>query len=186
MSERNLHADTEAATLAPVYRELLLVELDFASGVVYAHSGAGNFTWNGHTYLGVGRLGKLSEIEETEGLQANAIKLELSGVDPANVSLSLNEEYQGRPARVYIAYLDENYALKGNPVGPFEGKMDTMDGEFGKVSTITLTVESPLADWARPRTRRYTDADQQAEYPGDRFMEYAGQMAEKELVWGTG
>ena len=183
---RNLNPATETATLAEVYRELLLVELDFASGTVYAHSGAGNFVWNGNTYLGIGRLGKVSEIEETEALQANAIKLELSGVDPADVSISLNEEYQGRPARLYIAYLDENYALTGAPVGPFSGQMDTMDGEMGKVSTITLTVESRLVDWMRARTRRYTDADQQAEYPGDKGLEYVSHMAEKEVVWGTG
>ncbi len=183
---RNLNPTTESATLAANYRELLLVELDFASGTVYAHSGGGNFTWAGHTYLGVGRLGKVSEIEETEALQANAIKIELSGVDPANVSISLNEEYQGRPARVYIAYLDENYALLGDPVGPFSGQMDTMDGELGKLSTLTLTVESRLVDWMRARIRRWTDADQQAEYPGDKGLEYVSQMAEKELVWGTG
>ena len=135
---RNLNPATETATLAEVYRELLLVELDFASGTVYAHSGAGNFVWNGNTYLGIGRLGKVSEIEETEALQANAIKLELSGVDPADVSISLNEEYQGRPARLYIAYLDENYALTGAPVEPFSGQMDTMDGEMGKFRRLRL------------------------------------------------
>ncbi len=183
---RNLNPATESATLAEVYRELILVELDFASGIVYAHSGVGNFIWGGKTYLGVGRLGKVSEIEETESLQANAIKLELSGVDPANVSISLNEEYQGRPARLYLAYLNENYQLIGDPVGPFSGQMDTMDGELGKVSTITLTVESRLVDWMRARVRRYTDADQQVEYPGDKGLEYVSQMAERQLPWGTG
>ncbi len=44
-----------------------------------------------------------------------------------------------------------------------------------------LTCESRLVDLERAEVRRYTDADQQAEYPGDRFFEFVPALQEAEI-----
>ena len=36
-------------------------------------------------------------------------------------------------------------------------------------------------DLERAEVRRYTDADQQAEYPGDRFFEFVAALQEAEI-----
>ncbi len=178
-----LHPDTETATQQPTYYPLLLVEMDFASGIVYAHTGVGDFIWGGHTFKGVGLLGKIADWREGEQLQAYGITLELSGVDQTSVSISLTEHYQGRALKIWVAFLDANYRLAGDPVGPWRWRMDTMNGEFGKTATVTLNAESRMVEWEKSRTRRYTDADQRAEYPDDYGCEFVSAAAEKEITF---
>lgn len=178
-----LHPDTATAIQQPAYYPLLLVEMVFDSGTVYAHTGVGDFPWDGHIFKGVGLLGKVSDWEEGEQLQAYGISLELNGVDPASVSISLNEHYQGRALKIWVAFLDENYRLAGDPVGPWRWRMDTMSGEFGKTATVTLNAESRMVEWEKPRTRRYTDEDQRAEYPDDFGCEFVSAAAEKEITF---
>lgn len=59
-----------------------------------------------------------------------------------------------------------------------------MNTEVGDTATITLSAESRMVTWDRPRTRRYNNEDQQSRYPGDRGFEYVAQMVEKSLIWG--
>ena len=51
----------------------------------------------------------------------------------------------------------------------------------GAEPRISLTCESRLVDLERAEVRRYTDADQQAEYPGDRFFEFVPALQEAEI-----
>lgn len=185
-SDRNIDPATDAALDERVKRPLLLVEMEFASGTVRAHSGVGDFELNGNVFKGVGHLGGIVEIEETEALQNNPMKLKLTGVKPELWAISLGEDYRGRPARIWIAFLDADHQLIGQPVGPFPGKMDTMEGELGQTGELILALESRMAEWERPLVRRYTHADQQAEYPDDFGLEFVSAVAEMELLWGTG
>jgi hypothetical protein len=72
-----------------------------------------------------------------------------------------------------------------DPVGPWTFRMDTMGGSIGQEAYVTLTAERRLADWDRRRARRYNDADQQSEYPGDVGMQYVESLQDKEIVWGN-
>lgn len=117
-------------------------------------------------------------------LQSYAVQLTLSGIPTELVSLALVDQYQGREAKIYLGLVDDKHALTGTPLLIFRGQMDTMDIELGKNATITLTVQSRLADWERPRLRRYTNEDQQSDYPDDRGFEFVAQMAEKTIYWG--
>lgn len=173
-----------AALSAETYRLLILAELDFPSGMVRVHSGVGEVIFNTNTYLGVGQLGKISTLEETAELRSSGFTLELSGIDPALLAISLNDDVQGRDAKIWLAFLDENHQIISDPVGPWLGRMDNLEGELGETATLQLNVENRMADWERPRIRRYTDADQQAEYPGDKGFEFVNQMQEKEIPWG--
>lgn len=177
-----LNPATDAAMQAPVYYPLVLVEMDFDSGTVYAHSAVGDFVWGGHTFKGVSWLGKISDMEEGENLQAYGISLQLSGVDDSIVALSMTEHYRGRALKIWLAFLDENGQLVGDPVGPWRWRMSTMDGEFtGTLGTITLTATSRMAQWERASPLRYTDEEQRALFPGDFFCEFASAASEKEI-----
>ena len=57
--------------------------------------------------------------------------------------------------------------------------------EVGEKATITLTGESRLIDFFRPRISRYTDAEQQALYPGDLGLQYVNDLQEASVPWGV-
>ncbi len=182
MTLRDIHVDTSAALDSPVYYPLALVELAFDSGTTYAHSGVGDLPWNGHIYKGVGWLGKISSWKEAEALQAYGVQIELSGLEGELVAASLGEHYRGRDLRIWIAFLDAQSQLVGEPVGPWRWRMSTLDGEFtGKSARLVLSAGSRMAWWERAAIRRYTDEDQRAEFPDDYFCEFVSASSEREI-----
>lgn len=172
---------SEASTIAPV----LFLDLGFDNGTVRMHSWLGDITWDGNTYTGIGQLGAVSPVEEDAELTRTPLKLTLSGIPTAMISIVLNEQYQGRSATLYLGYLNPStLQLINDPLILYRGRMDTADIEQGENLTVTLSVESRFAAWDRPLVRRYNNADQQSRYPGDRGLEFVEQSTEKQIVWG--
>lgn len=163
---------------------LLLVDLDFSSGHVRVNNSAVTCSWDGETWLGLANLGSVEAIAEHAGLEMSGVRLTLTGIPSEMISIALGEHYQGRDCLIYLAPLSEDHVVLANPVLVFSGRIDTMEIALGDTAAITLTAESRLTDWERPRVRRYTHEDQIAEYPGDLGLEFVPQMAEKVLVWG--
>jgi hypothetical protein len=172
---------TQAASSSPT--ALFFVEMDFLSGFVRLCTAAHAVTWNSFTWLGAGLVGAIEDLKETTGLQAVGQKFTLSGVDTAYISLVLSQRYQGRPVRVWLSFVTSS-GLVADPMLIFTGRMDTMTIQDGPSSTITINAESRLADLRRPRMRRYTDADQQSEYPGDLGLQYVSEVSERQIFWG--
>jgi hypothetical protein len=183
---RDMTPTMQAAVAAEVLRPVTLVKISLDSGIIAVHSALGDIAWNGHTYLGVGNMGNLSEIHEGNSIAPYGIRATLSGIPAAMISTVLGEHYQGRPAEVYLALLDEAYELLVDPTLAFRGRCDFADIQLGEQAAIQLTIKSRLADWQRPRIRRFNHEDQQAVYPGDLGLEYVAKMVEKPIVWGRG
>ena len=181
---REITSAALTASQAETVRPVLMAEMDFSGGYVRANTSPYTLSFEGNDYLGVGNLGSIETITESSGLQALGIQLTLSGIPSEMIAIALGEHYQGRSCRIFMGLLDENHELIADPIEIFTGRMDTMDIESGTTSTITVSAESRLVDWERPRIRRYTDADLQREYPGDLGLEYVALMAEKEIIWG--
>jgi len=182
MSLRDTHVDTAAALAEPVYRPLAMVEMAFDSGTVRAHSGVGPVVWEGHTFTGVAWLGAISDWQEGESLQAYGVQLELSGIEASLVATSLNEHYRGRSLKIWIAFVDADGQIVGEPVGPWRWRMSTLDGEIGgDGGKLVLSAGSRMAMWEKNAVRRYTDEDQRAEYPDDYGCEFASASAEREI-----
>ncbi|WP_249732000.1 hypothetical protein [Roseococcus sp. SDR] len=161
---------------------VILCELDFASGPFRVWTGLGDLEWAGKTFEGVGDLGAMSDVEETVELRAVRLDLTLSPVPQEVVDIALAERsYRLRPAKLWIALLGEDGAFVSDPFPLWSGIMDTMEVVDGAQPRVTLSCESRLVDLERAEVRRYTDADQQAEYPGDRFFEYVPALQEAEI-----
>lgn len=165
-------------------RPILLARLAFDTGVETLWSGRGAIQWNGESYTGVGDIGAVGAIEEGIEARAFGVELTLSGVPASRLALALGEDVQGRRAEIWLGFLDQAHALVASPVLLFRGRMDTMNVSLGETATISLTAENRLADWDRPRVRRYAHADQQARFPGDLGFEFVNTTTEKEIVWG--
>ncbi|WP_454757002.1 hypothetical protein [Cupriavidus campinensis] len=181
---RNIDSATVAAVTAPHVPYLHLVQLDFVSAPLRLCTAGYDVAWNGELWLGVGMVGSIDQIQEQATLEATGVSMTISGVPSELVSATLNEQYQGRPCRIWVAPLRDDLQIVSQPVRLFSGRMDTMDVEVGSTATITVTAESRMVSWDKARVRRYNNEDQQSKYPTDRGFEYVSQMVEKELLWG--
>ncbi|MEY2653658.1 MAG: hypothetical protein RLZZ524_686 [Pseudomonadota bacterium] len=182
---RSLTGAADTAIASGNVPALILIEMDFSSGFLRVNNSAVDITWNSYEWLGVGQLGSIDTIKEGAGLEAHGLSFRISGVPQANVAVALTQDYQGRDCRVYLAPLTAAHAVIVDPVLVWSGRLDTMDINLGKTATITVAAESRLADWDRPRVRRYNQEDQQIDYPDDLGFEFVPQMVDKQIVWGS-
>ena len=172
-----------AAAAERVVRPLLFCALEFASETLRMTTAPFDIAWGGQVYTGTGHLGRIEPLEEGVELQAYRLRLILNGIPLSLISIALGEDYQGRAATLYLGFLDDQHRLVDTPDTIFKGRMDIMTVTAGETGSIALDVESRLADWERPRVRRFNNADQQQRYPDDKGLEFAEQMAAKEIVW---
>ena len=186
---RDITTSAAAAGAAEVVRVMYLALFEFDSGLVRITSAPYDVPYDldkdGEAEVWVTTLGmgQASGIEEGTETQSYGMSCKLPGIPEEAVRLALAENPQGRKAFFWKAFLDADHRIIPDPVLIFAGRMDTMPLEIGALSELTLNIESRLADWDRPRVRRYNDADQQAEYPGDLGLQYVEQMVEKVLDW---
>jgi hypothetical protein len=182
-----LHPHAAASATAPVAAPVILVELDFASGPFRAWTGLGPLDWAGMTFEGVGALGAVGEIEETTEIRAVRLTLTLSPVPQEVVDIALAERsFRLRTARLWGGLLDDQGAFVADPFPLWVGLMNTMEVVDGAEPRVSLSCESRLVDLERAEVRRYTDADQQAEYLGDRFFEFVPALQEAVISLPTG
>lgn len=174
--------EVTTAQLSPI----LMATLGFST-TVNLWTGYGNLVYNSTTYLGLGTLGTISQVEETTDLAARGITMKLSGVPTANVALALTEDYQGKECSILFGALSPTAGtLIASPVTIFSGRMDVMQiTDDGQTAEITMSAESRLMDFKRPRELRYTDEEQQNLFAGDLGLEFVNDIQEKAIYWGN-
>lgn len=162
-----------------------LVELDYAGDPVRVTSLPYAVTYEGNTYVGVGGLGSIGEIAEGSEIRSYGVSLRMSGIPLAYAKQVIAQDGQGRAGRIWLGVLDpDSHAASGQPVLVYQGRIDVTDIELGSAIAVTVTLESRLIDWERARHYLYTDADQQAAFPGDTFLEFVAGVADMEITWG--
>jgi hypothetical protein len=181
---RTLTSSAIAQLKATKVRPAFFVSMAFANETVYAWTGVGSLSWDGHTWLGVGILGEVSAIVEGSDVSAQGITLSLSGISSELLSDSMSELMAGKLAQVYLGFLDTDGALIADPIPAFIGLIDqpTIDLSTDKV-TISITVENRLSDLNRARGGRYTDQDQRARYPNDSSLKYVHFLQDEHFTW---
>ncbi|PHN43470.1 hypothetical protein [Pseudomonas syringae] len=168
----------------PVYA----VQLDFADGMVFAHTGTGDLVVDGITYEGVGNFGQVSQSKESDNSGSPmSVDLTLSGLDSYILSETNLRGCRGRMAKVIFVVFDEagNYAADIL----FSGRMDAPKFSFAgngqDGNTITVPVIDRMAEWSRTGTERWTDENHRARHQGDRFFYAIAQMSEWPIYWGA-
>lgn len=182
---RDLTSGVQTAIEQTEVAPILLFEGLFSSGYVRIWSGYGDLSYGGNVWTGVGLLGSVSAVQETAEVQANGITVSLTGIPSEFISLVLYESEQGKSGKVFIGFMDANNALIADPYMMFEGKLDIPAiAEEGETSVVSITYESRLINLQRPRESRYTNEEQQREYPNDLGCEFVPAMKEVTLTWG--
>ena len=189
MSPRTLTAAVETASLAAVVRgPVAFVKIAFDTGTLRFNASDRNYNISvdgdgSQQYLGVGRIGGISQVAETSELQATGLTMTLRGIPSENVALALAEDFQGRICRVWAVYLDVDFQVILDPLLAYEGFIDKMDIALGETAQVSVQVEHEFTRWESANIRRYTNEDQQLLFPGDRGLEFMPN-AEKEFFWG--
>ena len=97
------------------------------------------------------------------------------------LALALTEHVQGRPVTVLLAVVDGEDLLVDANV--WSGQLDVMSIEDGEAPIVRISAEHQLIAWEEPAGLLYSDADQQALHPGDKFFEYTASLVEATVVW---
>ena len=183
---RNLTTAVQNQLAASELQPFFAIKLAFDSGDVKLWTGYGDITVASETYTGGGQLLSISPIEETVEIAARGVNFALNGIDSSLVSVALTENYQGRSAKVYLGVISSG-AVVSDPYLVFDGRMDVMTIEdVGDTASISLSAESRLIDLERSRVRRYTNSDQQNQFPGDTCLRFVADLQDKEIAWGSG
>jgi hypothetical protein len=163
----------------------IFAQLTFANETVYVWSGFGTINWNGQNWSGVGQLGSLSNIPDNSTVEAKGIMLTLSGIDATLLPEGEFNYGLGLPATIWLGFFN-NGVLIANPVIAFQGRMDQPQFDVaGTAITLSINCEDRLMDMNAPVDRRYTQDDQQRDWPGDLGMQFVPSIQEMTLYWGT-
>jgi len=183
---RSLSAGVIAQLQSGAIVPATFVEIDFTSGPAYMWSGITPITWNGHTWVGVGNLGKVSTITEVGEVAATNLTLSLSGIPSGLITQALNECRVNSAAKVWLGFLDSTGAVIVDPAQSFGGRLDVPSiDEGGATSTISITVESCMVDLQRARGTRYTQDDQQLVSAGDLGFQFVPAVQTWSGKWGA-
>lgn len=173
--------DALTSTVVPI---AILAEATFRTGTVYLWSGMGPLNWNGQTWQGVGALGSISPIEEGSTVEAKGVTITLSGFDPTLLPDVLNEFALLQPVNIYLACFNGG-AIIADPLLAFSGRMDQPMIEVGQSAKISINCETDLLDLNVATDRRYTQDDQQMDWPGDLGMNFVPAIQEITIYWGS-
>ena len=181
---REIDAAALAESQGDHVRPFLAIDLDYPDGVVRATSLDREIEIDGEEYVGASLFGTAGPVTEGVDAQSYGVVVGLAGV-PGNFAAYLSSQnVQGRDAAIRLGFVDHAYNVVGQMTVVFVGRMDTQDVSAGKTSSVQVALESLLIDWERPCSRRYTDVDQQAQYPGDLGLQYVASTVNAEFVWG--
>ena len=162
-----------------------MVEFLFDSGPVRFWTGVGDLDYGGNEFTGSGHLLSLTEITETQEIEAQGVAFQLAGADDQTLSLALTEKYQNRRCTLYLGALDENMQLDGAPYELYSGRMDVMEiNDAPDSCNITLTTENELIELKKAKVFRYTPEDQRRRYPDDYGLDFVPRTTEMEIIWG--
>lgn len=198
---RALTSPQTAALAARTVIGVLFVQMNL-DVVQYWCSANTSLEWNGHTWVGIGQIASVGEVEESAALEIKTLQLGISGVPVEIIALVEAQPIQGRLCQVWFGTYDPvTYQLIDTPALEYSGKVDTpsnrehpMDAQGAIICDLTVTVESRFAFGLRPRVSRRTDAEQQRLYPiaastglPDTGMRFVNKMTNVTLVgWGRG
>lgn len=179
-----LSPQQELAALADNVRPFSLVEIEFPDGMARACSLPFDCEIDGKVFSGIPVLGSIGEITEGPENRSYGVALTLAGIPLSFVDYILAQDVKGREVTLWIGFLNDENEIIGDVYKVFVGLADTLDLKVGQESAVQIAAESILILWERPKTRRYTPADQRARFPGDAGLDYVGSMVSKELPWG--
>lgn len=169
----------------------LLVKFDFASGAEYAWNGYTELTVGGNTYLPMRGMGQVEGLGLSGSGANDSVTVSVDGL-PDQALGFLAKALEDTPLidqqllTVSLQLFDSDWQTVGLPIPIFFGFMQPpkvsrteMQGTEGAVQSIQIVAENAFFNRSRPPYGRYTDRDQQARSPGDKFLGFVSSILMK-------
>ena len=179
------------ADLGAHFCPVLLTYADWPGEEIRIHSGTGDLSWDGHTWLGAGKLVQFQSPEESGGLATSEASVRVA----ATVEDMLGERgkvIRNRTMTVYFATTTEpaGNVLKTDPVEFFTGYFDSRTGSLSR-SGADLAHDMVLGLGIGPSARAsasitHSYEDQIANYAGDtagRHVQTANRLRYNPQTW---
>lgn len=181
-----LPSEVQAVIGSEVVEHVFLVKFDFLSETKRVHTGFGKLrTLDGNLWDGLGELVSISGLTGMRSGSAPSGKITASGVSPDLLPVALGEveEYSLRPVAIFFqAFLSG--APVSNPCPLLLRIMTSISiDRTGDTRSLSINHESPYVGRNNPANGWYSDRDQQARYPGDRFCERTPFLFFKQERW---
>ncbi|HDZ80720.1 MAG TPA: hypothetical protein ENH56_05680 [Roseobacter sp.] len=154
------------------FHPVLLTYADWPGEEIRIHTGAGNLSWGGYTWLGAGKLVQFSAPQEAGGLATSEATVRVAAT-VENMLAERGKIIRNRNLTVWFATTTKGGGniLKADPVELFNGYFDSRtgmltraDGGLAHDMVLGLGV-GPSARASASITHSYED--QIAKYPGD-------------------
>jgi len=180
---RLINASTITALESDQIRMCHLVQIDFEP-VTRITDNFHKVVSDGETFLPAGHLLSIQDVQETEELRVGSLKISLSSVDQAFVSVFLNINYLNRRVRIWNAILDGAGQIIGNAIPTFDGEVTGYGITEGRNSSaISVSCASHWADFERKAGRLTNNNSQQYYFPNDTGFRFAADSI-KDIKWG--
>jgi hypothetical protein len=186
MSDRGLPDNLAAGFAARQKRPFILIEAEFDSGTVRLWTGIGEKTIDGKVWTGVLPIMSIEPPGETSDTQATGGTIVLSGLDPAILSIALDEAYQGRRVTLYEGLLDADGAVIDSSIDILaRGFLDVMDPSLdGATASIAVSMEDRRVVNELASNLLMTPAQLQIDYPEDRGFDFIAPLQDAVIQWG--
>lgn len=140
------------------------------------------------TYQGVGVLMAFDEVEDNATLEIQKMNITVSGIlefenaDLAPIEDFLQLDYTHAPVTISRAYVEDegivgNFVLFKGYISSASFLLNTQES-----ATVSIEVQNHLGDFEREAGRYTNESSQGRYYPGDRGLQYAGEV-QKEIKW---
>jgi len=147
-------------------------------GVGHAVAGIDADDGAGATYKGLGTMLNLPALNQLVNGAADRVEFTLAGVSSEIMAMASTEadEVKGAALLIGVGVFDANWQLIAQPtwlrrfIADFV-KVEMDSGEDGITRAVVISARTFLTGRRRPGLSYWTDADQQALHPGDKFCE---------------
>lgn len=182
--------DAQIAEMAKTtVRSAWFLEMQFKTATSYVWAGETKIEIGGHTWLptyGGATIDGLGFVGEPVSSQ---VTVTASGVDETLLGKALADgnEADQQPALFYLQLFGDDWQPIGGLIPLFFGlmqqprvSMTAMSDTDGSVQTISLPIENPFYNRARPPAGRFTSLDQARRTDsGDKFFDFVPSLANK-------
>ena len=142
-------------------------------------------------YKAQGKFIAISNTRETASLQITNLRITLSALDPETVSTFATSDIINKDVTVHRIFFNQSTnavitdsAGATETLNMFKGKVGGYKvSESASTASLTLEIQSQLANFQRTNGRVTTNASMQVEHPTDFGFEYAHDT-DTEIGWG--
>lgn len=148
---------------------LLLSEIHWPTGTIYAHSSAAEKFWDNKVWLGVGQFASISTFEGGE--KTGQLTLQIQVLDPLIVNEAVKDDSVGRKVKVYVAAMNDYRRIIATEL--IANKIIAEPSiAYGPVPVISLRCSSHRERHKSAKAyNRLTANNWRSQYPGDAYCD---------------